>query len=438
MIKEKKRKTKYNFKKNKAQLIFEYLRTVLFSILVAVVITSCLAIKAQNEMIKNIYITQEEQRIYDKELALEIITQTNIVKDLKHKSYSVCMYAGEIYEKAGDYVNAQRAYRLALQKTRLNKYKVYYRLICVCLATENIKEALSILENIKDISDKDLIKFKTRSNLTIGDKYYSIGKFLSAAKIYEQAKFYYDKFSKKDSKVEESIKNRIVNSYIQVADIMVKNGYNSEAVRYLKKAEKYSPKNIEIRYKLAIILSDSDPEESIKYFDSLLEEIPQDIDYSVFNNALYKSANIADLDGRHTKAKYYRYMTHSLDLFLNRKVVYKNDFEIILKSYSSNKRFFNYPVKATYLFLNNSNHNIVNLKGDFILYYNDKPKEKITKVIADKNNPLIINMERPCEVAVDFKKKIYSKKDLENYIIKIYLYKDEKYKTLVYANRVTY
>ena len=45
----------------------------------------------------------------------------------------------------------------------------------------------------------------------MGDKYYSIGKFLSAAKSYEKAKFYYDKFTRKDPVVESSIKNRIKN-----------------------------------------------------------------------------------------------------------------------------------------------------------------------------------------------------------------------------------
>ena len=52
MIKEKIKITKYNFKKTKAQIISEYLRTILCSILVAIVITSTLAIHARNEMIK--------------------------------------------------------------------------------------------------------------------------------------------------------------------------------------------------------------------------------------------------------------------------------------------------------------------------------------------------------------------------------------------------
>ena len=154
----------------------------------------------------------------------------------------------------------------------------------------------------------------------IADKYYSLSKFLSAAKTYEKANFYYNKFTKKDSAIDDVIKSRIVNSYIQTADIMVKSGYNSDAIRFLKKAEEYSPKDFNIRYKLAIVLSDADPETSVKYFEDLLEERPQDIDCAVYNNALMKAANIADLDNRPTEAKYYRYRIHSNDIFIGRKV----------------------------------------------------------------------------------------------------------------------
>lgn len=438
MIKEKKKNSKYNFKKTKSQALKEYLTTVLCSLLFATIITGSLAIHARNEMIKDIFASEQQQKLMDRKLALEIITQTNLLKDLKNKTYSVCMHAGEIYETAGDYVDAQRAYELAIEKSKPGMYKPYYKLICVLVAQENFNDASALLENIKDISDKNLVKFKTRSYITIGDKYYSIGKFLSAAKTYERADFYYNKFAKKDSAVQDSITRRIINSYIQVADIMVKSGYNSEATRFLKKAEEYSPNDFNIRYKLAIVLSDSDPEKSVDYFEKLLEEIPQQIDYGVYNSALMKAANIADLDGRSTQAKYYRYKIHSIDMFINRKVIYRNDIETSLKTFSIKKSFFTYPLKATYQFLNISNADIINLKGDFVLCSNDKPLETVVKTIANKNKPLFSNNDVPNEVSIDFKRKIFTKKELEQYTIKIYLYKDEKYKTLVSENTIPY
>lgn len=436
MIKEKKKETKYNLKKSKTQIALEYLKTILCSFFVGVIITTGLAIHARNEMIKDIFASQQTQKILDRKIALEIITQTSLLKDLKNKTYSVCMQAGEICEIAEDFKDAQMAYELAIEKTKPNNYKPYYKLICVLVAQEKFKDSEAVLDNIKDVSNKDLIKFKTRSYITIGDKYYSIGKFLSAAKSYENAKFYYDKFSKKDKTIEESILKRIVNSHIHVADIMVKTGLNSDAIRFLKRAEKYSPNDFNIKYKLAIVLSDSDPEKSVEYLESLLEERPQDIDYSVYNTALMKSANIADLDGRPTKAKYYRYKIHSIDMFVNRKVVYKNDIETSLKSFNIKKVVFTYPIKAVYQFLNISNIDIINLKGDFVLCYNDKPVETITTMVANKKQPLYSYANKPNEVPINFVRKIYTKKELENYTIKIYLYKDEKYKTLISENSI--
>lgn len=436
MIKERKKKTKYNFKKSKKRIFLEYLRTIFFSLVFAIILTSCLAIQARNEMIKNIYASAEQQRSLDKATALRLISESNLLENLQTKKYSVCMHIGELYETAGDYKDAQIVYEHAVLKAKPGVYKPYYRLICVLIEQENFKQAIALLENIKDITDKKLVKFKTRSYLTIGDKYYSIGKFLSAAKSYEKADFYYSKFAKKDEVIVDSIKNRIISSYIQVADIMVKTGLNSEAVRFLRKAEQYDKDNFKIRYKLAIILADSDPEKSVEYFESLLEEIPQDIDYGVYGIALMKAANIADLDNRPTKAKYYRYKIHSLDLFINRKVVYKNDIETNVESFIVKKVMFTYPLKAVFSFANVSSVDLINLTGDFVLSQNGKKVETITIPIATKSKPLYSNGYNKNPIEVKFKKALFTKKELENYTIKIYLYKDERFKTLVCETKI--
>ena len=199
MIKEKKKITKYNFHKSNTQLAIEYTRTILYSLLAAIIITTFLALNARNEMLSDIYSMEEVQNKIDRQVAIEIITQQNLLKDLKNKKYSVCMHAGEIYETAGDYKDAQRAYELAIEKSKKNNYKPYYKLICVLTAQDNFQKANAVLDNIEDHSNKNLIKFKTRAYVKIGDEYYASGKFLSASKAYEKANSYYNKFSKKDS-----------------------------------------------------------------------------------------------------------------------------------------------------------------------------------------------------------------------------------------------
>lgn len=431
MIKEKKKKSKYNFNKTKKQILIEYLRTVAISVFCALIITVFLVFRARNEMIKNISTSAETRNNMDKQLAEQLIQSLDLMKDLRNKKYAICMYTGNLYATVEDYQKAQIAYELAVEKARSAVYAPYYKLICVLTAQNKVKEAEDILKNIKDKTEKNLIRFKTRSYIVIGDKYYSNSKFLSAVKNYEKADFYYNKFSKKDKVVSESIKYRIVSSYIEAADILVKRGLNSDATRLLKKAEKYSPSDFDIKYRLAIILSELDPEESIKYIEPLLDIMPQKIDYNVYGNAYLKAATIADLDGRFAQAKYYRYKIHSIDLFINNKVIYKNDIDIDLLTFTTKKKLFTYPLIATYAFTNISNFDITKLYADFVLTYNGEELERVTKKIASKDSPLLIFAEKPNYAEVKFKRKVFTRKELANYTVEIYLYKDKKYKTHV-------
>lgn len=429
MIKEKKKISKYNYKKTNSQIIKEYLRTILFSILFAVVITSSLAIHARNEMIKDLYNQANVQKTIDKTHAQELVAKADAIVDLETKKYSVCLHTGEIYEMAGEYEKAQHAYELAVAKAKSGVYKPYYKLICVLVAQEKFDLAFAILDNIQDAENKALIKFKTRSYIVIGDKYYSIGKFLSAAKSYEKAEYYYNMFSKKDKVVEKAIKTRILNSYLNASDVLVKAGLNSDAVRFLKKAKKYDPKNTIITYKLAVIYSDLDPEKSVEYLEMLLDVAPQTVDYNIYGRALMKAAHIAELDGRPTKAKYYRYKIHSIDLFINRKVVYQNDIEPIVVSFIIKKKFFKYPLNVDFKFKNISNNDIVNLYADFVLTVKGKPVETVSMQISGKDKPLFSNGGETDVIPVKFNKTVFTKKELEYYAVDIYIYKDKKYKT---------
>ena len=435
MIKEK--KIAKNIKKPLKRIFFEYIRTILLSLLVALSITIGLTDAARREMLENVYARIEDQAIQNKYMAEHFIqSNSNLLSDIKNKQYAVCMHIGDLYEMVGDYEKAQIAYKSATEKTSNDNYKPYYKLIGILVAQGKFDEAEKIISKINDYPNKKLVKFKTRVNIVIGDKYYSIGKFLSAAKSYERADFYYSKFKKQDKVVAASIKKRIITSYEKAADTLVKSGYNSDAVRYLKIVEKYVPNDLKIKYKIGIILSDSDPESAVKYLEPLLDKIPQDIDYGVYCTALMKSANIADLDGRTTEAKAYRYKIHSMDMFVKRKIVYKNDVDAVIDTFTIRKIFLTYPLKAGFNFFNMSGADIKRLKADFVLCLEDKPLETVTSVVALKEKPLLAGGYDPNNVSIKFKRKIYTKKELANYKIKIYAYKDDKFKTLINEVRI--
>ena len=173
-----------------------------------------------------------------------------------------------------------------------------------------------------------------------------------------------------------------------------------------------------------------DPVQSVDYFEHLLSKMPQYIDYETYNRALIKAANISDLEGKPTKAKYYRYKIHSVDLFVNNKVIYKNDIEPLMVAFSIKHFLFRYHLKAKFSFKNISGNDINKLYADFVLKHDENIKETISINCLEKGKPLYSNGDETKNFEVRFNRKVLTRKELEQYTIDIYLYKDEKYKTL--------
>ncbi len=408
-----------------------YTRTILIAFMTAVVFTSLLTLHARNEMIKNFYSNENERKKIDEIIAKQLVAQSDMIQTLANKKYSVCLQVGNLYETAHDYHNAEYAYKLAVSKAKRGMFEPYYKLASVLIAQGKYEEAETLIDSVPDENNKGLINFKTKAYKNMGDKYYSDGKFLSAAKNYEKAKFYYERFSKRDKSVVESLRTRLVKSYIDAADIIVKNGYNTDAVRFLKKAETYDPDNHIIKYKLAIIYSDLDPVLAVEYFEHLLSKMPQSIDYETYNRTLMKAASIADLEGQPARAKYYRYKIHSVDLFVNNKVIYKKDIEPLMVSFTINHFMFRYNLKTKFRFKNISNTDIHKLSADFVLKQGNNIKETISTNCLEKGKPLYSNGYETKDIEIRFHKKALTRKELESYTLDIYLYKDDKYKTLV-------
>ena len=430
MIKEKSKNKKK--KKSFAQIIGEYLRTIFLSIIAAAVITTSLTIRARHDMIKNIYKNAHEQKIFNQEFAKQIVAQSDLIETLPTKNFTVCIQVGNLYESAGNYKMAQYAYKLAVDKAKPGSYSAQGKLVSVYIAQSEFDKADELLDSIMDVKSKDLIKCKTRAYIEMGDKYYSIGKTLKAAHNYEKAKYYYTKLSKKDKYIVKSLDERLIHSYVETADTIVKNGYNSDAVRFLNKARELSPNDYNIQYKLAIIYADLDPIKAVEAFEYLFDKKPQYIDYTVYSTALMKAANIEDIKGNTIQAKYYRYRVHSIDMFINNKVIYKDDIDVLCKSFLIKKFLFKYRLNAKYVIKNLSPNDITNMTIEFVLRQGDKEKERYLIKPVSKNEPLLSNGSETPEIEVNFGKNtsIYTKKELEQYAIDVFVFKDEKFKTL--------
>lgn len=431
MIKERKEKYRKDKKKDFINELLGYLRTATISFLAATVFTILLSFHARSEMIKNLYVQKGERLKFERQLAQKIVAHSDYTKSLSDSNYSICLQVGRLYETAGDYHKAEYAYYLAMQKAPSGVYTPYYKLVVTLIELGKIEEAEKLINQVQDTSDINLIRFKTRAYIVLGDKYMSGFKFLKAAEHYEKANYYYSRLKRQDKVVKKSLEDRLVNSYIETAGVIVKNGYNRDAVRFLNKALRYDPDNNIIKYRLAIIYADLDPVKSVELFEYLMEKIPQNIDPNVYNTALIKAANINDIEGNSIKSKFYRYRIHSIDLFINNKVIYKDEIETYISSFEVKKVLFRYKIKAVFKFQNNSARDINKMTAEFVLRQKEHKKDERTVHCVSKKNPLYSNGAKTKDIEVSFWGNIFTRKDLESYYIDIYLYKDPKFKTFV-------
>lgn len=434
MIKENK-KSKKKKDVTFAQEMLGYLKTAGISFIAATIFTVLLSFHARSEMIKNLYAHKYEKTKIEQQLAIQIVSNADLTAKISDKNYSFCMKVGNLYELAGDYLKAEYAYYNAYKKSPNGIYDDELKLATVLILQNKIDEAKKIIDSVTDTNTLRLIRFKTRANIIVGDYYYTNGKFLKAADAYEKAYYYYNRLTKKDKIIKESIRQRLINAYLEASSIIVKNGYNSDAVRFLKKALKYDPDNLKIQYRLAVVYADLNPITALDYFEPLINKIPQEIDYNVYTKSLMKAANIYDIQGEGIKAKYYRYKVHSFDLYTARKVVYKNDIELEPKYIKVKKRFFTYKIYSDFLLKNISSQDISNLTAEFILRQEKDDKKNIIIHCASPDEPLYSNGGET-ELKIKLNNKIYTKKELQKYYIDVYLYKDSKFKTLINSYKV--
>lgn len=426
-----------NYNKNNILInILLYLKNIAISILIALIITICLLFNTRQHVINNFNNSYVNNLKFNKHFAKELLQNSELNINFQQQSFSTCMYFASLYYTIEQYDNAKNIYSIAMLKSKPNNYQAHLKYVEILILQNKLNEAKEFIENIPDNNNKNLIKMKSNSYLLLGDALFAQKKYLTAARYYKKSKFYYDLFKKRKKTIEEKLINDISNSYNKVADILVENNYPKEAIEYLKKARKIKPNDFITEYKLAILYSDLDPLKSLEYFEQLIKQKPQEIDSNIYIKALMHSANIESLSGNEIKAKLYRYKIYSFEELLKHKVVYKNDFDIIFQNINYSKKFFKYRINTIIRIQNHSLSNINKLYVELILKKDDKILDKITKECISNKKILQADGDLTPPIEITFNKNFLTKTDLSKLEIDIYLYKDEKYKTLIKTKTV--
>ena len=85
---------------------------------------------------------------------------------------------------------------------------------------------------------------------------------------------------------------------------------------------------------------------------------------------------------------------------------------------------------------NNSAADVYKLYASFVLRHKNKIREIYTTECVTKKRPLLSNGDEIKDINVKLGKRIFTKRELGNYYIDVYLYKDAKYKTLIGTYKV--
>lgn len=414
-------------------LKLKYLHTALIAGFLAMCVVIGVVIHARISIEDELYITKEHQSKIQRKFTESILSQEEVLGKLYSEDYKYNIYMGDLHLSVGDFAEAEAYYQHAIYLAPDITYDHYLKLIILYLRTNQVPKAEELENSVVDKSTQKLIKFKCKSNILLGDYYYQIGDGNLSNKKYKLADYYFDKLYVRKVKSREYIQKGILASYVQIADKFVQEKNYAEAYRFLKRAELIDSDNLIIKYKLALVLSYIDPEKSIDYFDILKKNKPQMVSFYLYYETLMRAAEIAKVRGELPESKLYTYKASSVKRFyenniVNSEVIYLDFLHSKVQISAKSDKFI-----LKYRLTNITTHNLSNVKMDVIFFNSGHPMATFTKTVFDKEIYLRPNETSPV-ININFNAPVHFKKNAyENISYEIYLYSNEKYKTLMYT-----
>lgn len=372
----------------KQEEIIEYLRTIGITLLVIFVsiVTLLFAIKHRIYE-KNVQAQIEEDSI-DYGL-IDVMIQKNKAQELKSPAnYKINVKLGTLYEIKKDYNNAEVEYEKAIDKAPCTDFKPKYKLALLYLHVNKAAKAEAVINTISDFDDKKLVQYKADIFEKLGDFYYNSGDYENAIDKYELSLFYWKIISAK--KEIKYIQNSLASSYVYLADTYVSEMEPEYAIEALKTALSMFDVPI-LKYKLALLLINDNPEEANQYFEEVFKEAPDLINYDTYYNFLSEMSQEADANGDTALAQLYEFKQKKVKEFFETNVLSVDD--IILEDVEgrlkANNLFRKYYIGLEAKLKNVSKNQIDSLFIQIVF----KDKEEVigdyTKQIVDKKIPLL-------------------------------------------------
>ncbi len=414
---------------------FSYITTILWTILGACIFAGVIIYYAQYDVMNNASLHYSE-RVFNEYIKNTVISQNEDLEATYPNDYRIDIHLGYLYSVVKEFDKSEYYYKKAVEKAPANIYKPFYSLASFYIERERYKEALNIMENLPQKSNESLIKYQARLYCKLGDAYYNKSLYYKSLKEYEMAAYYWQKLYTPGIKYMNQINDKILRSAVLLADICVNSNRVDDAIQFLRRAERVKPNDFSVRYKLALTLADTHPEESCKYFKKLFKQDPTRINYKAYYNILMRLSDMCASQGDTAKAKLYDFRAKELLENVYENLIYLQDVDFRITNAALVKKGDKYKIILKFKLQNISNYIIQNLNIDVVYKLNNQVIEKYSRSLIDSSNHLLPGDYIGESTIIPDTYRKYKQTDLPNLSVQIYLYKVKNRKLTVYNGPV--
>lgn len=311
---------------NKKNLL-EYLRTFVLSLLAALVLVLALLSIIQHQ----VYEQEKEapklpqEETIDHSLVGVLIEKNQCLAGQYPKNYKINLKLGILYEIEKDYSNSEIEYKEAIGKAPYGEFKPSYRLALLYVTLNRLDDAQAVMDNLEEKPDKKLIEYKADVYKKLGDKYYSLSDYENAIERYKKSLSYYAIIKYK--KEIKDAKDCLASSYVYLAEDDLNHMNPDEAVNYLKLALALVDAPI-LKYKVALLIRDDEPNLAYQYFDEVFKKAPEIINYNEYSKFLSTLAANASLQDDITQEELYQYKIKRLQDYFKNNVLSFDDVKL--------------------------------------------------------------------------------------------------------------
>jgi tetratricopeptide (TPR) repeat protein len=419
------------------KVIIEYLKTIIRTILLALIsiIVILILIQYQLDVQQSNLMKQENSIKVDHSLIGVQISKYQYLEGQDPDNYNINFKLGTLFEMEKDYKSAEVEYKLAIGKISFGEYKPHYKLACLYISENRLDEAQQLIDNIGEYPDKKLINYKADIYNQLGDKYYDLGDYEEAASRYRKSMFYYQIIKSRKC---NRLKGDLASSYLYLADEKVNQMQIDAAINYLQMAKALINAPI-IEYKLAVLITDQNPDLAYQYFDDVFKAAPEIINYEDYSRLLAKLEENAIYEGDTGKVALYQYKIKKLKDFANTNILYVDDLTLdnAKGKFSLNRWQTKYKIHFECLFNNHSKNNIDSLFVQIVFKTNQRVVYLYSQQIFDKNSIIQAQSKSPIVNITAYAKKLSDEKIPDNMTVQVYVSKiQNSYKILLSETKI--